>query len=98
MGVHSLAILMHPDHSRLLSPHRCLPIALLGIVLMIAAREVEYSYGVDAYAPLVLAMRSLNSVSTIVLLYALFMYNSWEFHLETLGQGTVATSNSFYFL
>lgn len=58
-------------------------IGLAGIGLMIAAREIEFAFGVDVKSGTVLILRILNSVTTLALLVVLTMYHSLEHHFES---------------
>jgi hypothetical protein len=58
-------------------------IGMAGIGLMIAAREVEFTYGVGVKSSTVLALRVLNSVTTLALLVVLTMFHSLEHHFES---------------
>jgi hypothetical protein len=59
---------------------------MLGIVLMIAARELEWSYP-GRFSTAILLLRCFNSVNTALLLYLLFKFHQAEFHIDRLNQG-----------
>ncbi len=63
-------------------------VGFLGIFLMIAAREVEWSYDSSSSAlNVALALRCLNSCVTLYLLYLIYRYNWIENHIDNINAG-----------
>jgi hypothetical protein len=63
-------------------------VGFLGIFLMIAAREVEWSYdGSSTALNVALVLRCLNSCVTVYLLYLIYRYNWIENHIDNINAG-----------
>lgn len=61
-------------------------VALLGIALMVGARELEWS-SPGQYTTVILMLRCFNSVNTALLLYLLYKFHQAEFHIDRMNQG-----------